>query len=117
MAELAAEKESHAQVSKKLEQAKGALERKSATVARLKEAQSGTSREPACAASTEALEQRVQSLQATIDKKEDALRQVPPPCCSGQCKPALGVSSRLVDAIGLLWLESDVGGRTHYILE
>lgn len=76
MEELAAEKESHAQASKKLEQVKGALERKTATIARLKEAQSSASAEPAYAASTEALEQRIQSLQATIDKKEDTLRQV-----------------------------------------
>lgn len=74
--ELSAEKESHAQTSKKLEQAKSALDRKTATVARLKEAQNGTSKDPVCPASTAELEKKVQTLQASIDKKDEALRQV-----------------------------------------
>lgn len=94
--ELTAEKNCHAQTSKKLEQAKGALERKTATVARLKEAQSSASNEPVCATSAADLEKKVQSLQAAIDKKEEALRQVQPhitaPCrfwlLQGSCAAA-----------------------------
>lgn len=74
--ELAAEKESHAQTSKKLEQARSTLDRKTATVARLKEAQGSVGKDAACVTTTADLEKKVQNLQAAIDKKEEALRQV-----------------------------------------
>lgn len=73
LADLTAEKESHAQTSKKLEQAKSALERKTATLVRLKEASNSTA---TCNTSTQDLEKKVDSLQAVIDKKDEALKQV-----------------------------------------
>jgi hypothetical protein len=76
MEELVAEKESHARALQKLEQVKGTLDRKTATLTRLKEAQSIASQNPKSSVCTEDLEKKVQSLKAAMDKKDEALRQV-----------------------------------------